>query len=440
MIGGVAAGMSAAAKAKRENPKLEVIVFEKSGYISYGACGMPYVVGGLIAGVEDLLARTPQQMAEQGVEVRLQHEVIAIDPEAKSVTVRDLKAARTFTQGYDKLVIATGASPIIPKVEGVELAGVHVMRTLEDTEAILKTLAAGVKRAVIVGGGYIGLELAENLRQREVKVTLIEQQKKLLIPFGQAASQHVLEVLEQQGVRVKLGTVLTGLKGQQRVSTVATSTGDLRADMVILAVGARPNSGLAQRIGAALGPQGAILTDPLLQTSVPEIYAAGDVTAVMHRVSKAPVWLPLGDTANRQGRALGSLLAGKPARFSGVLGSAVVKVFEAAYATTGLNEEAARAAGFAATSNTVETTDHAGYYPDAAPLTVTLVWDKTSGRLLGAQLVGKGDAVKRIDVIAALLSKEATLHDLAALDLAYAPPFSGVWDALLLAANVALGL
>lgn len=440
VVGGVAGGMSAASKAKRVDPNLTITVYERSGYISYGACGMPYVIGGDVKGADALIARTPEEMAQKGVTARVRHEVVSVDPQLKTVTVKNLETNETFSDPYDTLVLATGAIPVWPDLPGVGLAGVHALRTMEDMAAIQATLRDGAKRAVIVGGSYIGLELAEAFHKAGLSVRVLELQDALLGTFGPLPSKLALEEVTQHGVAVLLGTKVTGLGGTDRVETVETSVGTVPADLMVFAVGARPNTALAQNLGLELGPSGAILTDERFRTSLEDIYAVGDVTAVKHRVTGDAVWLPLGDTANKQGRVLGALLGGQAAHFPGVVGTAIVKVFERGFATTGLTLEAAEKAGFKACSSDLEATDHAGYYPDKRPLHVTLVWERDTTRLLGAQIVGYGDAVKRIDVIAALLCSGGTLQDLADLDLAYAPPYSGVWDPLLVAANVALGL
>lgn len=439
VIGGVAAGMSAAAKAKRTNPELDVTVFEKSCYISYGACGMPYVIGGSIESLDKLIARTPEEMAEQGVTVKVRHEVTHIDPDAKTVTVNNLEDGETLSHPYDKLVLATGAVPVRPELPGIDLEGVHVLRLVEDAAAIQETIQKGAEEAVIIGGSYIGLELAEALVAAGLKVRVVEQQDVLLGNFGPLPSKLALEEVQKNGVAVELGAKVTGLGGGSHVQAVTTETERFPADLVVVAVGARPNYALAKGLELELGPAEAVLTDDQLRTSHPDIYAIGDVTAVHHLVTGQPAWLPLGDTANKQGRILGGLLGGQEGRFRGVVGTAITKIFDRAFATTGLTLKAAKEAGFDALSHDIDTTDHAGYYPDKQPLNITLVWERDSQRLLGAQIVGYGDAAKRIDVLAALLFQQATLQDLADLDLAYAPPFSSARDALLVAANVALG-
>ena len=439
VVGGVAGGMSVAAKAKRENPDLELTVYEKSGYISYGACGMPYVISGEIDTLDDLIARTPAEMTEKGVTAHVRHEVTSIAPDAKTVEVKNLESGETHTAPYDVLVLATGASAVRPELPGIDLGGVHVLRIVEDAAAIQATIRDGAEEAVIVGGSYIGLELAEALVKAGLNVRVIEQQGSLLGNFGPLPSKLALEEVRKNGVTVHLETEVTALAGDAHVSAVVTGAGRFAADLVLVAVGARPNNSLAKQLELDLGPADAVLTDDQLRTSRADVYAVGDVTAAHHLVTGEPAWLPLGDTANKQGRTLGALLSGHEARFKGVVGTAVTKVFDRAFATTGLTLQAAQAAGFDAQSRDLETTDHAGYYPDKQPLNVTLVWERGSQRLLGAQIVGYGDAVKRIDVVAALLFQRGTLQDLADLDLAYAPPFGSARDALLVAANVALG-
>ena len=433
--------MSAASKAKRENPELEVTVFERSHYISYGACGMPYVLGGLIPELEKLVSRSPDEMAEQGVEVKVRHEVTQIDHDNHTVRVKNLETSDAFEAPYDILVLATGAQPIRPGLPGIDLKNIYTLRRMEDAAKIAEA-TEGAKRAVIVGGGYIGLEMAEALTLAGLHVSVVERSEHLLASITPDYSEIARCELKDNGVDVYLGTEVTGFEGDAEVERVLMKSGEeereLPADLVIMAVGVKPISDLAEGLGLELGPNDAILTDEKLRTNVDGIYAVGDVTASRHMLTDKPTWLPLGDTANKQGRVAGTVIAGKEASFRGILGTAITKVFERAFATTGLNEKAAKEAGFEVESLCIEDTDHAGYYPDKSSLTVTLVWEKGSQKLLGAQLAGYGDAVKRVDTIAALLLKGGTLAELADLDMAYAPPFSGVWDSLLVAANVAL--
>jgi len=438
VVGGVAGGMSAASKAKREDPSLDITVYEKSGYISYGACGMPYVISGQIPKLEKLLARTPEKMAERGVTARVNCEVTEVDHARRRVTVRDLASGKTFGDAYDVLVLATGARPVRPKLPGVDLGGVYTLRQMEDAATLQEAVARGAKRAVIVGGSYVGLEMAEAFSEAGLEVAVVERLDRLLASFGPVPSKLALEELEARGVEVSLNTEVLAFEGEEHVRHVLTSRGALEADLVLVSVGVRPNNELAKALGLTLGPAGAVVTDAQLRTGLEDVYAVGDVTAVHHLVTGSLAWVPLGDTANRQGRVAGEVIAGKEARFRGVVGTAITKVFDRTFATTGLTPEAASAAGFKAKSTTTESRDRAGYYPGRHPIHVTLVWEEGTERLLGAQIAGYGDAPKRIDVVAALLFGRASLRDLADLDLAYAPPFGGVWDPLLVAANVAL--
>ncbi|GAA5514677.1 coenzyme A disulfide reductase [Deinococcus carri] len=436
IVGGVAAGMSAASRARRFDPDAQVTVFERSANISYGACGLPYVIGGDVPGFEHLIARTPGQMREQGVDVHLRHEVTGVDAAARTVTVFDRDAGRTLTEPYDRLLIATGVRAVRPEWARTGLAGVHVLRDLPDGRAI-EASVAGAKRACIIGGGYIGLELAEALRSRGLDVTLLEKGPevagRMLDPAHQ---QRVRAELERHGVEVRCGTTVEGLAGKDgHVTGVQTNGGLVPAEVVIVAVGVKPNVELAQAAGVRLGRTGAIAVNARQETHVEGVYAAGDNTESLHRVTEQPVHIPLGLTANRMGRVAGVNMAGGDARFPGVVGTGIFKVFGLGAARTGVTQAEADGLGMEGVSVDVDSTDHAGYYPDAAPIHVRLTGERGSGRLLGAQLLGQPGSVKRVDVVAALLHGQGSVQDLFELDLAYAPPFSSVWDVLLVAAD-----
>ena len=443
IIGGVAGGMSTAAKAKRENPKLDITVYERTPHISYSACGMPYHVAGRVP-LDDLVARTPSDMKEEGVNVKVQHEVTAVDHDARRVTVRNLATGETFEDAYDTLVLATGARAVVPELPGRDLQGVYTLRRLEDAARIREDVQGMQgKRAVVMGGGYIGLEMAEAFHEAGLGVTVVEAERPLNT-FDPVFSELAEDELKARGVTLHVGKKVAAFCGEDRVTGVRLDGGDARegetlsADVALVAVGAAPNNALAKTLRLALGPQGAVLTGGRLETNLKDVYAVGDVTAVTHLVSGERVWLPLGDTANKQGRVLGTILGGGAARFGGVVGTFITKVFGRAFAKTGLSTQEAKAAGFRVACTHIKSTDHASYYPDAQPLELTLLWEEHSGRLLGAQIAAFGDAALRIDVVAALLHSRGTLQDLADLDLAYAPPFSSAWDPLLTAANVAL--
>ncbi|WP_105318410.1 FAD-dependent oxidoreductase [Thermus tenuipuniceus] len=434
VVGGVAGGASAAAKAKRENPDLEVVVYEKSGWVSYGACGLPYVLSGEIPRLEKLVARTPEEFQKQGIRIHTHHEVVDVDPELRTLTVFDHREGRTLQDRYDHLVLATGAKPTLPPVPGTEQEGVYTLRSMEDGESILKALE-GARRTAILGAGYIGLEVAEAFRKRGLEVTLLELKDRPL-PHWDGEVGHLLrEELERHGVEVWTGVRVVALRGQGKVEAVETSEGVVPADLVVVATGVRPNTLLAQAMGVALGPTGAIATDERMRTNLEGVYAAGDVAESFHQVLKRPYWLPLGDVANKHGRTAGAVIAGKEARFAGVVGTAIFKAFGLAVATTGLSQEAALREGFQAKKVFIQSRDGAHYYPGSQPLWVELVYEEGTGRLLGGAVVAHGHGALRIDALAALLHQGGTVEDLLALDLAYAPPYSPVWDPLLIAAQ-----
>lgn len=437
IVGGVAAGMSAASRAMRQNPAAEVVVFERGGYISYGACGLPYVLGGDVDSFGDLIARTPDQMRSRGIGVRLRHEVTGVDAGAATITVVDHDSGRSAVEPYDKLLIATGVSAVRPDWAQTELGGVHVLRDIPDGQAIEASLK-GAKRAVIVGGGYIGLELAETLHCRGLSVVVVEKGPEVARRMlDRDYQRRVRAELEGNGVEIRCGTTIESLTGKDgHVTGVQTDHGLIRADVVIVAVGVRPNVALARAAGARIGKTGAVAVNTRQETSVEGVYAAGDNTESTHRVTRRRVHLPLGLTANRMGRVAGVNMAGGDATFPGVVGSSIFKTFALGAARTGLTQSEADKLGLDAVSVDVSSTDHAGYYATAKPIYVRLTAERGTGRLLGAQLVcNNHESVKRVDVIAALLHGRGKVQDLFEMDLSYAPPFSGVWDVLLVAAD-----
>ncbi|GAA5439902.1 coenzyme A disulfide reductase [Deinococcus caeni] len=436
VVGGVAAGMSAASRAQRFSPDARVVVFERGEYVSYGACGLPYVIGGEVDSFGDLVARTPEQMRARGIGVRVRHEVTGVDARAGTVTVLDRASGRTTTEPFDRLLLATGVSPVRPDWARTDLEGVHVLRDIPDGEA-LEASVRGARRACVVGGGYIGLELAEALRARGLSVVLLEKGPevagRMLDPQLQV---QVRGELERGGVDVRCGVTVQGLTGRGRVTGVQTDAGLVRADLVVVAVGVKPNVDLARAAGVRLGKTGAVAVNARQETNVPGVYSAGDNTESLHRVTRRRVHIPLGLTANRMGRIAGVNMAGGDARFPGVVGTGIFRTFGLGVARTGLTQTEAQDLGLDAVSVDVTSTDHAGYHRTSRPIHVRLTAEKGSGRLLGAQLVGHNHlSVKRVDVVAALLGRRGTAQDLFDADLAYAPPFSGVWDVLLVAAD-----
>ena len=438
VIGGVAAGMSAAAKAKRTQRDLEVIVCEKGSFISYAACGMPYFLAGDIPDHRSLLVRTPEQMAKQGIDVRLRHNVLDIDAGARTVTVRDLDLQRDLSLTYDNLVIATGARPSCPSLEGSGLEGVFSLRSLESGLAIHHYLhERNPQRAVIIGGGYIGIEMAESLCRLGLQVTMIIRSGKVLrTTVDDDIRQLVQSELDRHGVHV-LQDEPAAFEGEQSLETVVTAQGRHACDIAVLGMGAVPNTKLAVKAGVHLGPAGAIATDSSMQTNLPGVYAAGDCAEALHLVTGQPAYIPLGSTANKQGRVAGDNAAGGQARFGGIVGTMVLRCFDLTVATTGLTTVRARDAGFPVQETTIKAKDISHYFPGAEDIHVKLVVHADTGKLLGGQIAGRRGVAKRIDVLATALHSGMTVTQLRELDLSYAPPFAPVWDPILVAANVA---
>lgn len=438
VIGGGAAGMSAAAKAKRTDPALEIVVYERSGYVSYGACGFPYAIKGEIARVEDVVVYTPAQFAKQGIQALIRYEVLEIDPVRQTVRVRDCDDGREFVDHWDELVLTTGGQPARPPLPGLDLPGVFALRSVEEALAIKAWLIEQCPRAgVIIGGGYIGLEMAEALAAHGLTLTLVERLPQVLPSFDVEFATQVADELRRQQVELRLGQAVQAIVGDERVRGVVVDGQTIPAEIVILAAGVRPSAALAQAAGIALGPTGAVAVDDRQRTNLPNVWAAGDVAEAFHRVTGKPAWMPLGTTANKQGRVAGENLAGGDARFGGITGTTVVKVFDLEAAISGLSLARAQAEGFNAAAVSATAYSRAHYMPGHQPITVALVFDQTTRRLLGGQLVGREGVAKRIDTVAAALQAGWTVDEFAELDLSYAPPFAPVWDPLLVAANLA---
>jgi NADPH-dependent 2,4-dienoyl-CoA reductase/sulfur reductase-like enzyme len=440
VIGGVAAGMSAAARARRRDPDLKIIVFEKTGYVSYGSCGLPYFIGGLIGDPNDLVARTPAQFAKQNIETRIRHEVQAIDTAKKTVAVRDLDEEREFTVDYDRLIIATGGSAIRPPIPSVDLKGLFVLRNVEDGVAVRKFIdEEKPRRAVIIGGGYIGVEVAENFVERGLETTMLNRPLQVLGNFDADIAQFMQNELERHGVRISVGDTAQGIEGDSkgRVRMVVSEQGQYEADLVLIGAGVRAESLLAKEAGVTLGFKGSIAVDEKMRTNIPDVYAAGDCVETYHLLLKKPSYVPLGTTANKQGRVAGTNAGGGEAVFEGVVGTAITKAFDLGVAITGLTEKAAEHSGIPASAVAIQHRTRAHYYPSPGPIHIKLVWNPEDGRLLGAQIAGPALEAKRIDVFAMALHHGLTIEDLQRLDLSYAPPFAPVWDPILVAANVA---
>ncbi|MBF9129389.1 FAD-dependent oxidoreductase [Plantactinospora sp. S1510] len=446
VIGGDAAGMSAASQARRRRDAtdLEIVAFERGHFTSYAACGIPYWVGGLVEDEEQLISRDPETFRNKHqVDVRLRHEVTMIDLERREVVARDLENGGTeVRERFDQLVYAAGAVPVTPDWARTDADGVFGVQTLDDGAALLAWLDGDPRpqRAVVVGGGYIGVEMAEAMIQRGLSVSLVERSPEPMSTVDPDMGALVRKALCGLGLDVRSGVSVTGLETRDgRVSAVVTDDGTLPADVVVLGLGVRPNTALAAEAGLPIGPTGGIRVDLRMRVvDVPGVWAAGDCVESVHRVSGQPVYVPLGTHANKQGRVAGINIGGGYATFAGVVGTAVTRVCELEVGRTGLREDEAAAAGFEFVSVRVESTNRAGYYPGARPMTVKLIAERRSGRLLGAQIVGWSEAAKRIDVLAVALWNRMTVDEMAGLDLGYAPPYAPVWDPVLVAARKAV--
>ncbi len=443
VIGGDAAGMSAASQARRllGPDQLAITVVERGSTTSYAACGIPYWVAGLVEQREDLIARRAEVFRDkQHIDVRLHHEATAIDTAARTVTVIDLDGDTRLTLPYDDLLIATGAQPVPPPVDGLDTPGVFGVQTLEDGQRILDAMAdRSPRRAVVVGGGYIGLEMAEALQLRGLDVTLVDLAPQPMTTLESELGEHIADAMRDMGIDLRLSTPLTGIEAGDDgwVRAVSTPAGQLEADLVVLGTGTRPRSDLAAAAGIPLGPSRGIVTDAHQRTPVDGVWAAGDCSETTHRVSGLPVSFALGTIANKQGRIAGLNLGGTDATFPGVLGTAVTKIHDLEIARTGLSLREATEAGLSAVVTSITSGTRAHYYPESSPMTVLLLTEQDTGRLLGGQIVGGPGAGKRIDVLATALWNGMLVEDLVQMDLAYAPPFSPVWDPVLTAARSA---
>lgn len=442
VIGGDATGMSAASQAlRRAGPDaLEVVAFERGHHVSYSACGIPYWIGGDVADAGALVARSAAQHRGNGIDLRLRTEVTGIDLDACTVSACEIEGAGATTERFDDLVIATGAVPVRPDLPGVDAPGIYGVQTLDDGTAVLDGLAGRPQRAVVVGGGYIGVEMAEAMLRRGLQVTLVDRATEPMSTLDPDMGALVREAMEAMGIGVRTGTAVSGFETGRdgRLAAVALGDTTLPADIVVLGLGVRPQSELAAAAGLALGPSGGVLTDLRMRaTGHDNVWAGGDCVEVFHRVSQRPAHVPLGTHANKHGRVIGVNLGGGYATFPGVVGTAVSKVCDLEIARTGLLEGEAHDAGFETVSVTVESTTRAGYFPDTAPITVKLMAERRTGRLLGAQLVGREGSGKRVDVCAAAIWNEMSVEELVGLDIGYAPPFAPVWDPVLVAARKA---
>jgi len=443
VVGGDAAGMSAAAQARRRRrpDDLEIVAFERGRYTSYSACGIPYWIGGTVGPMDVLVSRSPEQHRANELDVRTRCEVVALDLGARTVAVHDLDHDRHYNEPFDQLLLATGSVPMRPAVPGIDAAGVHGVQVLDDGVALRAELERdGVERVVVVGGGYIGLEIAEAVKHRGLEVTVIDRAAAPVGTFDPDIGSFIADAIRGMGITLVLGesvaAITTGANGRA-VGVETTSRGTYPADLVVLGLGVAPNVALARDAGIPIGASGGIAVDQQMRTSVPGVWAAGDCVESMHRLSGRRVVVALGTHANKQGRVAGINLGGGYAVFPGVIGTAVTKVCDLEVARTGLSEREAREAGFAFVTASVDSTTRAGYYPDSHPIRVKMLAERRSGRLLGAQIVGREGAAKRVDVLATAIWNNMGVDEVLGLDLSYAPPFAPVWDPVLVAARKA---
>ena len=433
VVGGDAAGMSAATNARRGRPDLEIVVLEKGEHTSYSACGIPYVVGGSVDELDDLVVRTPQEFRDGfRIDVRTRHEVTGIDLDARRLEVRALDQARTLHLSFDLLHIATGARPLRPPLPGIDGPGIHGVQTLADARELLDVVAASRCRSVVVvGAGYIGLEMAEAFVRRGARVTMVDVAPRPMGTLDPEMGDRVADAVRRFGVDLRLGVEVEGFSP----GTVHTADGDLEAELTILGMGVTPNSGLALDAGLAAGARGAISVDHRQRTSAEGIWSAGDCADVRHQVSLEKVHIALGTVANKTGRVAGVNIGGGYASFRGVLGTAVTRVCEVEVARTGLSEAECRRAGIEVDVGSVTSTTRAGYYPSAQPVHAKVLAERGSGRIVGGQIIGADRAGKRIDTLAVAITAGMSVDEFVDLDLAYAPPVAPMWDAFALAAR-----
>jgi len=436
IIGGVAGGASCAARLRRMDEHCDILMVERGGFISYANCGLPYYIGGEIEDAEELELQTPESFnARFNVDVRIHTEAVAIHRGTKAVTLRDTRTGNIVTEGYDKLLLAPGAEPLRPALPGLGLPGVFTLRTIPDTLAIKSFIATGApRRAVVVGGGFIGLEMAENLAHAGLSVTLLEAQNQVLAPLDIDMVWEVHEHLRRSGVDLRLGTPLEGIARKGDSLAVLTAAGEIEADLIVLALGVRPESALARDCGLTVDNRGYIVTDAHMQTSDPDIYAVGDAVQVTDLLTGLRGTLALAGPANRQGRVAADNIAGRETAFAPVQGSSIVRVFGLTACATGLSEKTAARAGIAAAKTFIHTANHATYYPGWSNLSIKVVYAPDTGRILGAQCVGFEGVDKRCDVLAAAIRAGMTAEDLVSLELCYAPPYGSAKDPVNLAA------
>lgn len=436
IIGGDAAGMSAAMQMVRNSSGHEITVLEKGGVYSYGQCGLPYVISGKIESTDQLIARSQSTFKEKyGIDARVFHEVQKVDTENKMVSGTNHSNGETFSLPYDRLLIATGVSSVIPKWEGVSLPGIFSLKTIPDAKAIMDYLEKDIKNVTVIGGGYIGLEMAESFAELGKKVTIIERNEQLAKIFDTDMAELIHEEAVKQNILLKMGESVEAFGGSDKVESVKTDKGEYETDLVLVAVGVKPNTAFLEGTGIKTIGNGAIQVNAYMQTSIEDIYAAGDCATQYHRVKEKDDHVPLGTHANKQGQIAGLNMVDVHKTFKGIVGTSIIKFFDLTLGRTGLSETEAKMLNIPCGSVTITATDIAGYYPDDKKMKLKLVYHKETHKVLGGQIIGENGVDKRIDVLATAIFHSMTTEELLDLDLAYAPPYNGVWDPIQQAAR-----
>ncbi|MGN0329258.1 MAG: CoA-disulfide reductase, partial [Lachnospira sp.] len=445
IVGGVAGGATAATRLRRLNEHAQITVFERSGYISYANCGLPYYIGGVIEDKEELTLQTPESIWDRfRIDMKVHHEVTDIDTSKKTVTVHNLDTGKVYEEPYDKLILSPGAKPIMPNLPGIDNEKIFTLRTVEDTLKI-RAFVEGKKpkTAVMVGGGFIGLEVAENLCDLGVKITVVQRPKQLMNTLDYDMATLVHNKLCSKGIALKLGGDVIGFEEKEKLQVILKDDESIGADMVLMAIGVSPESILAKKAGIELGMKGAIVVNDKMETSVPDVYAIGDAVQIKHTVTGNDAIIALAGPANKQGRIVADNICGLDSHYKGSMGSSVIKLFDMTAASTGLTEKAAKDAGIDYERVVLSPASHAGYYPGAKIMTMKVVYEKNTLRILGAQIVGYDGVDKRLDVIATAISAGMKATELKDLDLAYAPPYSSAKDPVNIAGfmieNIATG-
>jgi len=431
IVGGVAAGTSAAAKAHRVNPDAEITLIEKDTDISYAGCGLPYYISQLVKKRKRVVINTAERFAEKyDVDVLTEHEVLSINPKNKTLIVKDLNKNKEKKEQYDKLIISTGAKPFVPPIAGIELNNIMPLRTVNDADKIKDIINnKGIKDAVIIGAGLIGLEMAESFDRLGINVSVVEMQEHVLPNISSDMAEKVEEHLESKGVNLILGDGVQKFQGQDEIESVITQSGEkIKADLVLLSLGIRPEVELAKKAGIELGETGAIKVNEKMETSLEDIYSAGDCAESVDILTNKAVWIPLGSTANKQGRIAGENAAGGDYSHRGIMKTGISKIFDYTVATTGLSKKEAEENGFNPIEISFKAANHAGYYPDVSKLYIKGIFDKEDGKILGAEVIGEAGADKRIDVLSTAIYSGLKAKDLFQIDLAYAPPYSSPKD------------